>query len=232
MDIQIGGRPNSEGIERPCYMLGFGCPKSGTNFMAAFLSKLGGAEMNLLHEHMGNQGSVGYNMCNSHWPTNPTREYGPERRWRPSYKETRFVFHLVRDPRKTIASMKKNFEDRNQMLHVWMKKHGGTWEKVWVNWNLKCEEEIKKAKAAGCHTDFTRVEDFDSFGSRVKKFFGFKNGVADSVMGVSRRKSNLPIEYLEWSDLSFETLEMAERYGYDTEGALECLHTSEGAVSV
>jgi hypothetical protein len=229
MKVLVGGRPEQTN-SRPCYMLGFGCPKSGTSFMASFLGQLGNPDMRLGHESMDNQGAVGYNMCNSNWPTDPTNKTGPDRKWRSGYDETKFVFHLVRDPRKTIPSMKLNFKN-NAVLTIWMNENGGTWEQAWVRWNLKCEEEIQKAKTAGCHVDFVRIEDVFEFGERVRKFFGFERSCEDAARGVHKRATVKDFDYLNWSDLSMETIEMAERYGYDT-GGIECLHTSEAAASV
>lgn len=196
----------------PRLLLVTGCGRSGTGYMTEFLRASG---LDLLHEHMGNDGSVSWLMASE-------IDWAP---WGPLSKEYKFkhIFHQVRNPLKVIQSF-YNVPPR------------ATWEwicavvpqikltdsdlikcsKYWYYWNLMAE-----ARAEWTY----RIEDFDTAYIEMGKRLG--RDLNENVLKSLPKNTNTkgpPVRVITWAILkdeldndTFEKVQsLAQLYGYNT----------------
>lgn len=198
----------------PRLVLVTGCGRSGTGYMARFLRSSG---VDILHEHMGSDGSVSWLMA-------ARIDWAP---WGPLAKDYKFehVFHQVRDPLKVIQSF-YNVPPR------------ATWEwisavipqikltdsdltkcaKYWVYWNLMAEKRAEWTY---------RIEDFDKAYKEMGRRLGktFDETILHSIPKDTNTKGP-PIRVITWeilhdeldSDTYNKVRSLAQRYGYINKG--------------
>lgn len=191
-----------------------GCARSGTTFITAAL-KLAGLDVK--HEAIGTEGAVS-------WTMTPNATATP---WGPPFEEGKYehIFHQVRDPLKTIASVivtepkaswdfiRKFVPEIDPAESKLMKA-----VKYWIYWNKMAE-----AKAEMSY----RIEDINTAFVEIGRRIGYP--LDPEILKLIPKNTNHRASYdylYSWEELEellpeslfFELRELAEHYGYKTMG--------------
>lgn len=209
----ISARPYDKFYKPPAsekLILVTGCSRSGTTFMAEALMASG---LDVRHENIGRDGSVS-------WPMAVNDTYSP---WGPPFQEGvyKHIFHQVRDPLKTIASVMAT-----ELPRSWdfIQKHIPQIQrtdsllvksvKYWIYWNRFAE-----AKAEMTY----RIEDVAQVYAEIGRRIGRKLDPADlsRISTTTNHRYDYTHVYT-WDELQeilpielfIELRDQAIRYGY------------------
>jgi hypothetical protein len=172
-------------------ILATGFPRSGTKWLAnAF--ELNGLKVG--HEKWHKNGGVGYMFSRIDN--------------RKLVLESDLVIHLVRDPRKAIASAMKNLSVTTTLV----KDFDGDWQQAWIYWNLQAEAICDHARLLGIRTMRINIEGAVFFVYSVLNEYRGGAGSYDLPPDDHNHRQDYPL--LQWGDLCGAVKSLAARYGY------------------
>lgn len=174
-------------------ILATGFPRSGTQWFAnAF-------EMNGLrvgHERWHPNGGVGYMFARAEERTRVV--------------EADIVVHLVRDPRKAIASAMKNINRYTSLV----KDFDEDWQDAYVYWNILAEAATLYARTLGKPARRITIEHSIPWVYDVLLRAGIEIEYDDMVLPSPTHNHKQDYPPLGWKDLKPEVIRLARRYGY------------------
>ena len=208
-------------VESMVLIVGF--PRSGTKYLQQVLCSLPNFfighekffEYTGLEKMNAVSGGVGYNLIGEFGPFNES-----QKRVRPPIEELSIVAHVVRDPRRVIASCAANLDGRHGISGI------EAFEQWWIDYNEQAQMLINAAPDYGCCTFTFRIE---HCAEALAQIVSVAQPERVSASAVARRRmlddaiartpttlnTRAKYEKLAWSDLCESTRQLAVSFGYD-----------------